>query len=373
MAASAFYGGTITSLGGAFAAIGTAATGGFWGGVLAGAVGGSIAGGVNAALGGGDLGDIFKGAFIGGIQGAASAGIGHGSWLSAGTLGNSGSAIAQTAAHGILGGAVNEAMGGKFQDGFLSAAAAKGATFMPGLGQFLDPNSGQGNILSRTALAATIGGTASALGGGKFANGAYTAAMQHLFNEEMRAIKATVYGLRAELSAGWYSKTPWMNEANSNYGISEDPDGWNLKIKGWQLGTGVKGIFTDDGDGNAWCAAFCDAMLKPFGYRGPEAIDRVRAKEWSEWGKESSSPGFGSIGIRVEKGAYHVGFVAGATLDGKGVILLGGNQGNAVNYTQFSRSSFVAFRYPSNYTGPQITRIFSKSELGYVRGSGNTR
>jgi hypothetical protein len=184
MAASAFYGGTITSLGGAFAAIGTAATGGFWGGVLAGAVGGSIAGGVNAALGGGDLGDIFKGALIGGIQGAASAGIGHGSWLSAGTLGPSGSAIAQTAAHGILGGTVNEAMGGKFQDGFLSAAAGKAATFMPGLGQFLDPDSGQGNILTRTALAATIGGTASALGGGKFANGAKTAAMQHLFNEE---------------------------------------------------------------------------------------------------------------------------------------------------------------------------------------------
>jgi hypothetical protein len=105
--------------------------------------------------------------------------------LSAGTLGNSGSAIAQTAAHGILGGAVNEAMGGKFQDGFLSAAAGKAATFMPGVGQFLDPDSGQGNILSRTAVAATIGGTASALGGGKFANGAYTAAMQHLFNEEL--------------------------------------------------------------------------------------------------------------------------------------------------------------------------------------------
>jgi hypothetical protein len=205
MAASAFYGGTITSLGGAFAAIGTAATGGFWGGVLAGAVGGFIAGGVNAALGGGDLGDIFKGAFIGGIQGAASAGIGHGSWLSAGTLGPSGSAIAQTAAHGILGGAVNEAMGGKFQDGFLSAAAAKGATFMPGLGKFLDPNSGQGNILSRTALAATIGGTASALGGGKFANGAKTAAMQHLFNEEIGYIAKAMAA--ANRLKGWRGGT----------------------------------------------------------------------------------------------------------------------------------------------------------------------
>jgi len=159
-------------------------------GVIVGAIGGALSGGVNAALAGGDLGDVFKGALIGGIQGAASAGIGHSQAFSAGGAfgGATGSAIAQTTAHGILGGAVNEAMGGKFQDGFLSAAAAKGATFMPGLGNFLKPGGGDTathNILTRTALAATIGGTASALGGGKFANGAKTAAMQHLFNEEV--------------------------------------------------------------------------------------------------------------------------------------------------------------------------------------------
>jgi RHS repeat-associated protein len=170
--------GSITTLG--FSSLGLAVAGG---------IGGAIAGGVNAALAGGDLGDIFKGALIGGIQGAASAGIGHSDFFAKGGAfgGATGSAIAQTTAHGILGGTVNEAMGGKFQDGFLSAAAAKGASFLPGVGEFLSPGTDEGQsigILGRTALAATIGGTASAVGGGKFANGAKTAAMQHLFNEE---------------------------------------------------------------------------------------------------------------------------------------------------------------------------------------------
>jgi hypothetical protein len=41
-----------------------------------------------------------------------------------------------------------------------------------------------GNIMVRTTVAAVVGGTASELGGGKFANGAMTAAVQHLFNGE---------------------------------------------------------------------------------------------------------------------------------------------------------------------------------------------
>ncbi len=69
---------------------------------------------------------------------------------------------------------------------------------MPGLGGFLSPSGSDTathNILTRTALAAIIGGTASAVGGGKFANGAYTAAMQHLFNEETKKTIRSLSGI----------------------------------------------------------------------------------------------------------------------------------------------------------------------------------
>jgi hypothetical protein len=47
---------------------------------------------------------------------------------------------------------------------------------------------GDGNFakaLGRTAVAGIVGGTAAEIGGGKFANGAYTAAYQHLLNDEI--------------------------------------------------------------------------------------------------------------------------------------------------------------------------------------------
>jgi hypothetical protein len=76
-------------------------------------------------------------------------------------------------------------MGGKFGDGFISAAAGA-ATAVTGL---TSPNTQIGQSLGlagRSAIASTVGGTASVIGGGKFANGAFTAAFQHLLNAEMR-------------------------------------------------------------------------------------------------------------------------------------------------------------------------------------------
>jgi len=43
-------------------------------------------------------------------------------------------------------------------------------------------SAGKGNIVAGTVASAVVGGTASELGGGKFANGAQTAAFQYLFN-----------------------------------------------------------------------------------------------------------------------------------------------------------------------------------------------
>ena len=54
---------------------------------------------------------------------------------------------------------------------------------MVGLGKPRDW-SNPAKAFGRTAVAGVIGGTASAIGGGKFANGAYTAAFQHLLNHE---------------------------------------------------------------------------------------------------------------------------------------------------------------------------------------------
>jgi hypothetical protein len=130
------------------------------------AVSGTMMGGLSAALAGGSLGDVLRGAVIGGISGALT-GYCKGVDGLAGLVGQ-----------GVVGGATNEAMGGKFQDGFLSAAAAAAAQMTP---------IGEGNPVTGLIKASVVGGTASALGGGKFANGAYTAAFQYVITGTIKS------------------------------------------------------------------------------------------------------------------------------------------------------------------------------------------
>ncbi|MEO7100143.1 MAG: RHS repeat-associated core domain-containing protein [Luteolibacter sp.] len=172
----------------AFTIAGTAVT---YGTIGTGAVIGAIAGGLGPALSGGSAGDILRGAVVGGIQGGITAGALHAMGIAAENAGTFSLETAEhMAGHGILGGAANVAMGGKFGDGFISAAAAAGASDAGLLG---DPNAtGPAAVASRTIRAGIIGGTASALGGGKFANGAYTAAFQHLLNAESEQIKKAI-------------------------------------------------------------------------------------------------------------------------------------------------------------------------------------
>jgi RHS repeat-associated protein len=141
-----------------------------------GAITGGIMGAASAGLAGGDFGDILKGAAVGAVQGAISSGPLHA------MEGVRGLEVAHVVGHGVTGGAANVAMGGKFQDGFLSAAAGAAATHTGIYGKF--KGAGAINAAGRTAVAGIIGGTASALGAGKFANGAWTAAFQHLLNNE---------------------------------------------------------------------------------------------------------------------------------------------------------------------------------------------
>lgn len=179
--AGAFIFGFMYGLAGGTAA-GIAAMSTFTLNMAVGATIGGIVGATGSALAGGDLGDVLKGAAVGAVQGAISSGPLH-AMEGAAKIGGK---LAHVVGHGVTGGAANVAMGGKFQDGFLSAAAGA-ASVHTGLTS-LQSGSVGANIgaVGRTAAAAIIGGTASALGGGKFANGAYTAAFQHLLNSELR-------------------------------------------------------------------------------------------------------------------------------------------------------------------------------------------
>ena len=95
--------------------------------------------------------------------------------------------MARAFAHGITQGGLAELAGGEFGSGFAGAFAGSivGSIQGAGVGRGLFglPRD-KHKIVHRTVAAAVVGGTVSKIGGGKFSNGAITAAMVHLFNAE---------------------------------------------------------------------------------------------------------------------------------------------------------------------------------------------
>jgi len=103
------------------------------------------------------------------LWGAVSAGVAYG-------VGSafSGSAVAKSLAHGLTRAAISKGQGGRYSEGFWSgfASSALGGT----IGKFK-------SFGGQMSMAAIVGGTASKLGGGKFANGAVSGAFVHMYNE----------------------------------------------------------------------------------------------------------------------------------------------------------------------------------------------
>ncbi|WP_283241213.1 SpvB/TcaC N-terminal domain-containing protein [Pseudoalteromonas rubra] len=132
-----------------------------------GAVTGAIAGGAAGAVGSGSL----KGALTGAATGAVFGAIG------ANFTGAAEGSFEHIASHALAGGVLAEIQGQNFGHGFWSAGLTKGMDvngFMPGVGATMN--------MARTLVAGIIGGTVSKLVGGKFANGAVTAAFAQAFN-----------------------------------------------------------------------------------------------------------------------------------------------------------------------------------------------
>jgi hypothetical protein len=170
--------------------------------VAFGAVSGGAMGAAQAAMAGGSWSDIFRAGVQGVVTGAIAAAIGgavlHGWGRKAlGALESKNYArflgyhSLHTAGHGVVGGGLSELTGGNFKDGFIGAGFAaflSPVTYYTNMG-FGEPGTGNSwQYLGRTATAATIGGTVAAISGGKFGNGAATAAFMHVVNSEVASL-----------------------------------------------------------------------------------------------------------------------------------------------------------------------------------------
>jgi len=101
-------------------------------------------------------------------------------------------------------------------------------------------------------------------------------------------------------------------------------------------------------DATAWCAAFVGACLERAGLAGTRSL---MARSYLGWGQTATEPKPGDVAV-LSRGANpalgHVGFLVGLT--DKSVILLGGNQSDAVTVEAFARHRLLGLRRPADPT-----------------------
>ena len=90
--------------------------------------------------------------------------------------------LARVATHAAIGGVSSVANGGKFFEGAISAGVTQFASVK--FGKIFKAPTTFANRLGNAFKAAVIGGTAAAVSGGKFANGAITGAFSRAFNDD---------------------------------------------------------------------------------------------------------------------------------------------------------------------------------------------
>lgn len=136
----------------------------------------------------------------------------------------------------------------------------------------------------------------------------------------------------------------WLQAARRDIGLREIPGAPTAPtIARWlqQLGA-----WWGD-DETPWCGTACAAWMRAAGITPPAAWYRARA--WAAWGSPLAGPLVGAVAVLdggpSRPGAGHVGLVVGLDAAGR-LILLGGNQGDAVGYTPFARHRVLAYRWP---------------------------
>ncbi len=153
----------------------------------------------------------------------------------------------------------------------------------------------------------------------------------------------------------------WLAEARKNIGQKEIAGRKHnpLILRWWTL---IRAPFTDDE--TPWCAAFVGGVLESCGVRSTRS---AAARSYQNWGVGLKRPALGCIVVfwrgSPSSANGHVGFVVGETRSGY-LLVLGGNQGDAVNIRPFDRARVVAYRWPKGEPLPDASRLPLLSATG---------
>lgn len=95
-----------------------------------------------------------------------------------------------------------------------------------------------------------------------------------------------------------------------------------------------------------WCSSFVNYCLQHAGYEGTRS---AAARSWLTWGEPIDDPRYGAIVVlaRGKNPAQgHVGFLTGHRESDDKILLLAGNQNDAVSIAAFDPPRVLAYRWP---------------------------
>jgi uncharacterized protein (TIGR02594 family) len=139
---------------------------------------------------------------------------------------------------------------------------------------------------------------------------------------------------------------PWLDQARKLIGLKETV-GASSNPAIVQMWRDIKRSGIKD-DATPWCAAFVGAMLERAGVRSTRFES---AKSYLDWGQLLALPVVGCVVVFTREGGGHVGFAVGRDKAGN-LLVLGGNQGDAVNVKAFPVSRVTGYRWPADLAVP---------------------
>lgn len=135
----------------------------------------------------------------------------------------------------------------------------------------------------------------------------------------------------------------WLTEARRHEGVTEiKGPKHNGTILGWL--SSLRAWWKEDE--TPWCGVFVANCINVCGVPLPKYW--MRAKDWLGRGVSVAAPCVGAVVVFTRDGGGHVGFVVGKDARGN-LMVLGGNQGDAVNIKPFAVSRAAGYRWPSAY------------------------
>lgn len=149
--------------------------------------------------------------------------------------------------------------------------------------------------------------------------------------------------LAAVVPASPAGKTfPWMPIALAEQGVKEFPgSGDNPRIVEYLHSTTLDPSSASN-DETFWCSAFVNWCVERAGLEG---TDSAWARSWLNWGKKIDVPKPGCIVVfKRDANSGHVAFYIGETATK--IKVLGGNQSDAVNISEYKKSDLLGYRVP---------------------------